>query len=67
MPARCRRGMILVRRAGMEEVLVVHELDVPDIEHHVQREALARVLEDADGFALRGGEGGDDMAVGEAL
>lgn len=59
--------MILVRGAGMEEVLVVHELDVSDVEDHVQGEALAGVFEYADGFALGGGEGGDDAAVGEAL
>ena len=50
-----RRG----RRAGMEEILVVHELDVADIEHDVQREMLAGVFKDADGFALRRGQRGE--------
>lgn len=50
----------------MQDVRVGDELDVADIEDHVEGEALAGLLEDFDGFELLGGERGDDAGVGEA-
>ena len=35
MPARRRQRVVLVLRASMEEILIVHKLDVSDVEHHV--------------------------------
>lgn len=50
----------------MQDVRVGDELDVADVEDHVQGEALAGLLEDFDGFELLGRERGDDAGVGEA-
>lgn len=58
--------MVLIRRPGMQYVLVGEPLDVADVEDHVQGEAHAGVFEDLEGFELGGGEGGDFAGGGEA-
>lgn len=50
----------------MQEVGVADELDVADLEDHVQRQALARLLEDGEGPPLGLAQGRDDALVGEA-
>lgn len=62
-----RGGRVVgVRRAGVQDVRVGQELDVADVEDHVQREAVAGGLEDLEGLQLGGGQGWDDALVGEA-
>ena len=61
-----RRGVVLVLGARVQHVRVGQELDIPDVEDHVQGEALAGLFEDFEGVELSGGEWRDDARVGEA-
>ena len=58
--------VIGVGGAGMEDVRVAEELDVADLQDHVQRQPQARVLEDLDGALLDVGERRDQTGLGEA-
>ncbi len=58
--------MIRVRRPRVKHVFVGQELNIADIEDHVQRQPVARLLEDVGGFELGGAKGRDDAFVGEA-
>lgn len=55
--------MVLVRSARMQHVGVGDELDIPDFEDHVQRKALASLLQHFDGFQLFGRQRGDYPGV----
>lgn len=55
-----------VSRPGVQEMRVADELDVADLEDHVQRQPLARLLEDSQGPPLGLAQGRDDALVGEA-
>lgn len=50
----------------MQEVRVTDKLDIANLEDHVQREPLARLLEDGQGPPLGLAQGRDDALVGEA-
>ena len=63
MPARHWRWVVFVRRASVKDILVVHKLNVSDIEYHMQRETLTRILEDPDSFDLLQGKGRDDASI----
>lgn len=58
--------MVLIGRAGVENMRVRQELDVANFEDHVQGEFVAGVFEDLHGLQLGGGERRDDTRVGEA-
>lgn len=64
-PRRWRRK-VLVRCAGMQDVVVGQELDVANVENHVQREALGRLFKDGGGALLGVGERRDEPRVREA-
>lgn len=51
---------------GVQEVRVTDELNVTNLEDHVQRQPLARLLEDSQGPPLGLAQGRDDALVGEA-
>ena len=55
--------VVRVGGAGVQDVRVGKELDVADVEDHVQRELVAGFLEDAQGFLLGVGEWRDDACV----
>ena len=59
--------MILVLGSGMQNLGVGDELDIANLEDHVQGEALAGCFEHVRGFDLRGGQWGDDAFGREAL
>lgn len=63
---RRRRRIVLVRRAGVQDVVVGQELDVANVKDHVQREALARLFQDRSGVLLGVRERRDEACVGEA-
>ena len=66
MPPRRWRRVILVRGACVENVLIREELDVADLEYHVERFAQADLLEDVGGFELLRGKGRNLAFVAEA-
>lgn len=57
------RWVVLVPRPSMEQVLVGHELNVSDVEFHMQCEAIACILKDLDSVGLLRGKGWDDAFV----
>jgi hypothetical protein len=61
-PGRWRR-VVPVRGPRMQDVRVGEELDIADLEDHVQRETVAGFLEDAEGFLLGVGEWWDETFV----
>lgn len=58
--------MVRVRGASVQDVRVGDELDIADVEDHVQGQTLGGFFQNAEGFLLAVGEGGDDALVGEA-
>lgn len=58
--SRRRRWIVFVGGAGMEDGQVAEELDIPDLEDHMQGFSRANRFEDSGGFVLSGGQGGDD-------
>ena len=65
MPPRCRRRVVLVRRPRVQDVVVGQELDVADVEDHVEGQPLTGFLQDGGGFFLRSGERRDEAGGGE--
>jgi hypothetical protein len=66
MPARCGWREVLVRSPRMQHVVIRQELDVANVENHVQCELEASVLEDLGGARLLRGKSRDQASVGEA-
>ena len=58
--------MVLVGRTRVKHMRVSQELNVTDLEDHVEREFHAGIFEDLDSLVLSGREGWDDSRVGEA-
>jgi hypothetical protein len=58
--------MIRVGSARMQNMRIAQELNITDIQHHVQRETDASLLEDAESLFLSLGKSGDDSRVAEA-
>lgn len=66
MPPRRWRRVVLVRRARVQDVVVRQELDISNIEDHMQRQAQTRRLEHLSGVELRRRKRRDEPCVGEA-
>jgi len=66
VPARRRRRVVSISRAAVQGVRVAEELDVADLEDHVQRQAHAGFFQHGGGVLLCLGEGRDDAGVAEA-
>lgn len=66
MPGRLRGSVVLVRRAAVEGVRVAEELDVADLEDHVQGQAHASLFQHGGGVLLGGREGWDLAGGAEA-
>lgn len=58
--------MVEVGCAAVQDVLVVQELDLAHLHHHVHLQAGAGALEHVSGVKLSGGEGRNEAGVGEA-
>jgi hypothetical protein len=58
--------MISVRSAGVQDMRIGQELDIANIENHVQRETLAGFFKNLQGLVLCWGQRGDDSCVTEA-
>lgn len=67
MSAGERRSVVLVRSSGVKDVCIGQELNVADLENHVQSKSLAGLLEDGGCMLLLGRKSGDDALVGETL
>lgn len=66
VPARRRGSVVGVGRAAVQGVRIAEELDVADLEDHVQRQAHAGLFQHGGGVLLCFGEGRDDAGVAEA-
>lgn len=66
VPAGRRRRVVGVGRAAVQGVRVAEELDVADLEDHVQRQAHAGLLQHGGGVLLRVRQRRDDAGVAEA-
>lgn len=50
----------------MEDMIVAQELNISDLQNHVQSQAMASIFEDLRGFNLLGAQLRDDTSVHEA-
>lgn len=57
------RSVVLVGGSGVENVVVGQELDITNLENHVQRQPHAGVFEDLDSTLLLLGKSGDETLV----
>lgn len=58
--------MVLVRRPRMQHMRVSQELDIADLQNHMQRVLQTRVLQHLQRLELRRRQRGDDSRIGEA-